>query len=134
MSSADALLAQLVAQRLRWVPLDEAGAAAAAGAPAIRMQIDTPSQFKARRIVQALRAGDGDAAVAELAPLITAWDGITGALVLGAAVGSADPVPVHAGLFARLAGDRPEWVTALAVAAVDLAAEARTRTEAASGN
>lgn len=128
MSSADALLAQLVAQRLRWVLLDEAGS------PGVRMQVDTPSQFKARRIVLALRSGDGDAAAAELAPLITAWDGITGAMVLGAAVGSADPVPVHAGLFTRLAGDRPEWVTALAMAAVDLAANARTQAEAASGN
>lgn len=124
---ADAILAQLLAQRLRWVDLD------AAGHP-VRMQIDTPSQFKAGRIARALRSGDGDAAIAELAPLVHAWEGVTGALLLGAAVGSADPVPVHAGVLARLAGDRPEWVGALASAALDLAEAARVAAEGASGN
>lgn len=127
-SAADALLAQLRAQRLRWVDLAESGS------PGVRMQLDTPSQFKAARIARALRAGDGDAAVTEVAPLVQGWQGITAALLLGPAVGSADPVPVHAGLLATLCADRPEWVNALCMAAIEQASEARSRIETASGN
>lgn len=128
MSSADALLAQLRAQRLRWVDMAEAGS------PGVKVQIDTPSQYRAARLARALRSGDGDAAVAELAPLVQAWEGITGAMLLGAAVGSADPVPYHAGLLSVLAGDRPEWVGVLSMAAIELATDARTKAEAATGN
>lgn len=128
MSSADALLAQLRAQRLRWVDMAEAGS------PGVRVQMDTPSQFKAARIARALLSGDGDAAIAEVAPLVQAWEGVTGAMLLGAAVGSADPVPVHAGVLAVLCADRPEWVNALCMAAIEQATEARAKIEAASGN
>lgn len=125
-TSADALLAQLQAQRLRWVVLD--------AAQGIRMRIDTPSQYRAVRIARAMRQGDGDAAAAELAPLLREWEGITGALLLGAAVGSGDAVPAHAGVFTVLMGDRPEWVSTLAVEAIQAAEAARAGIDAASGN
>jgi hypothetical protein len=124
---ADAILAQLRSQRLRWVDLQ-------AGAQPVRMQIDTPSQFKAGRIARALRSGDGDAAIAELGPLVQAWEGVTGALLLGAAVGSADPVPVHPGLFAVLVGDRPDWLSDLGMAALEQATAVARQAEADSGN
>ena len=128
MSPADALLAQLRAQRLRWVDM------AAAGSPGVRVQMDTPSQFKASRIARALRSGDGDGAISEVASLVQAWEGVTGAMLLGAAVGSADPVPAHAGVLAVICADRPEWVNALCMAAIEQATEARAKIEAASGN
>lgn len=124
MSAVDALVAQLQAQRLQWVDV----------APGVRMRIDTPSQFRAARIAMGLRARDGDAVVSELAPLLREWEGITGAYLLGPAVGSSDPVPVDARLLAVLCADRPEWVAKLGSAALDQAVEARAQIEAASGN
>ena len=124
MSAVDALVAQLQAQRLQWVDV----------APGVRMRIDTPSQFRAARIAMGLRARDGDAVVAELVPLMREWEGITGAFLLGPAVGSADPVPFDARLLAMLCADRPEWVGKLGAAALDQAAAARAQIETASGN
>lgn len=127
-AGADAILAQLASQRLRWVPLDDAGS------PGAAVQLDTPSAFAAARLAAALRAQDGDAAVAELAKLGRDWRGITGVTVLGAAVGSSDAVPWHPRVFALLAGDRPAWVSLLAGAAVDAALDAAKAAEAATGN
>ncbi len=124
MSTADALLAQLQAQRLHWVDV-------AAG---VRMRLDTPSQFRAVRIAMGLRSRDGDAVVAELVPLLREWEGITGAYVLGPAVGSSDAVPVDGRLLSILCADRPEWVVKLGTAALDQAAAARAQIETASGN
>lgn len=125
LAAADALLAQLQAQRLRWVALPDS---------AVRLQVDTPSAFRAARVVAGLKAGDGDAVIAELVPLVRAWEGITGAMVLGPAVGSADSVPLHAGLLAVLLGDRPGWVSHLAHEVIAAAAQVREQLAAASGN
>lgn len=126
--AASALLAQLEGQRLRWVPLQEG----ADDGPAA--QLDTPSQFAAIHIVQALREGQGDRATQLLAGLVRNWRGITQASLLGAGVGSDDPAPYSPELLRAYLADRPDAVGLLGLAAVELANAARQRIAAASGN
>lgn len=124
MIGADALLAQLQSQRRKWVDIEDG----------VKIQIDTPTIYRAMKIGAAIKAGDGERVISEVSPLVTAWEGVTGVTLLGAAVGSSDPVPADPRLFAVIAGDRPEWVNALAVAALDAASTARAAIEASTKN
>lgn len=120
--SAAAIVAQLRAARLHWHEIE----------PGIRVQIDTPSALAARRLVLAMDAGSDDA-ITLTAGLVRAWEGVTGELIQGQGVGSAEPLPVSADLVALVLADRPAWLTTLAVAAVNQAGDALKRAEAAQG-
>lgn len=123
MSAAAAIVAQLRAARLHWHEIE----------PGIRMQLDTPSVLAARRLVGAMDAGS-DEAITLTAGLIRAWEGVTGELIQGQGVGSAEVLPVSVDLAALVLADRPAWLTALAVAAVNQAGDALKRAESARGN
>lgn len=126
-AAADALAAQLEAARLSWVPVgDEARGQA--------VQIEAPGQYRAWSIIDALREVNGDALVDMIAPLGRAWRGVTSADLQGAGVGSADPAPFSARLLRLALLDRPQWLSALAMAAVDGAKAAHDRIKAAAGN
>lgn len=125
--SPDALAAQLEAARLRWVPVSEDG-------DTQQVQIEAPSQFRAWKLVDALRSSDGDALLELLAPIARDWKGITQADLQGAAVGSADPAPFGARLFRLALMDRPRWVTHLAMESVKASKEAADRIKATTGN
>lgn len=127
MSSADALIAQLRAQRLGWVSLP-------AMPVAVRVQLDTPSLHRAGRLGRALQVGDVDLAGELVAPLLRAWEGVTSNLLLGAGLGTDEPAPASAELLLMVLADRPEWTSALASHAIQTAIAARARVEAASGN
>lgn len=124
MSAADILVAQLAAQRQRKVDVEEGKT----------VTIDTPSQFCASRIVDQLRAGDGDGLSETIGGLFRDWDGFTEADILGAAVGGDGKAPADARLLKVLLSDRPEWLTKLSMAAIELATEAHKKTQATSGN
>ena len=129
MSTADSLAAQLEAARLRWVSLAEEGAATSP-----EVQIETPSQFRAWRLLDALKASDGDAITDLLVPMARDWRGISQADLQGPAVGSSDAAPFSLRLFKLALSDRPTWVTRLAMEAVKAAKEAADRLKAATGN
>jgi hypothetical protein len=99
MVGADALVAQLMAQRLRAVELG--------GGVSIKYEI--PSAFAAMALSKASSRGDGDEVIRLTGQLIREWEGVTQATVLGAAVGSSDPAPFDPRLWRVLAGDRPSW-------------------------
>lgn len=125
--SPDALVAQLEAARLRWVPLD--------GEDGTRsVQIETPSQFRAWKLLDALRASDGDAMIDLLVPMARDWKGITQADLQGAAVGSTDAAPFGTRLLRLALMDRPRWVTHLAMESVKASKEAADRIKATTGN
>lgn len=123
-AAADALVAALASQRQRKVEVADGKS----------ITIDTPSQWRASKLVDQLRAADGDGAVETLAPLFRSWDGISQVDVMGEGVGSSDPAPADERLFKVMLGDRPDWMTKLAMAAVELATEANKKTKAAAGN
>lgn len=123
-AAADALVAQIAAQRSRAVPLSDT----------VSISLSTPSQFTALAIVAALRAGDGDRLVEILGRLATGWKGISQADLLGEGVGSDEPAPFDARLVGLVLGDRPAWTTQLAQEAVALANAAHARAKAIAGN
>jgi len=49
------------------------------------------------------------------------WQGFTEADLLGAAIGSTDPLPFDAALWAEVAADRKEWVAKVASAILEAA-------------
>lgn len=51
------------------------------------------------------------------------WEGFTEASILGAEIGSSDPVPFDPELFAELATDQIEWVTKVANAILESVVE-----------
>ena len=122
--SADSLVAQLRAQRLHWCDL----------ADGIAVQLDTPSQFAAMALMQNLRSGDGDASIGAVCALARDWRGITQAFLLGDGVGSTDPAPFDPRLLQAVLQDRPEWLSELAMAALEQAKKARDRVQGIAGN
>lgn len=122
--SAEAFAAQLRAARLRkFCPAD-----------GIEVAYELPSQFRAARLVDALRSGDGDAAVDLIAPMLRSWSGITQSTLLGDGVGSSEPAPLTPDVVRIVLGDRPGWATDLCIAAVKEAADAAARQQGAAKN
>lgn len=128
-AAVDALVAQLSAQRLAWVEIDPA----TDSRPARRVQIDTPSQFRAARMSDVFRH-DGDALIVELLPLVKAWEGLTEADLLGAGVGSDSPAPVDPRVVRLVLADRPRWAQLICVRAIELARDVHDRLKADTGN
>lgn len=122
---ADALLAQLLSQRRRWVALGDG----------VEVQIETPSLISAARLHRATRGDAGDDLTAAASIHLRDWRGVTTATVLGSAVGCADePAPWSPRVWAILAGDRPEWISTTVRALLDAAAAEAARHQATEGN
>lgn len=111
--SASALEAQLQAARRRECEVE----------PGVRITYELPGAYRVQRIIDAMRAGDGEAVADLLAPQVTAWAGITEASLLGAGVGGSGVPPVSQRIVTYVLADRPGWVTALAMHAVEQASE-----------
>lgn len=122
--SAEALAAQVAAARRAWVELE----------PGRRIQIDTPSYWTARRIAAGMREEDGDAAIERVAGLVHAWEGFTGDFFLGAGVGNSEPVEPIPPLVRFALASRVQWLTTLALKALELESAERKKFEASSGN
>jgi len=120
--SAAAIVAQLRAARLHWHEIE----------PGIRVQLDTPSFLAAGRLASAMSIGS-DEAISTVAGLVRAWEGVTSAMLQGEGVGSDDPLPVSADLVAIALADRPTWMKALGVAAINQSGAAYERAEAIKG-
>lgn len=132
--SAQALISQLEGLRRRWLEMPTADGLQQPTEGPVRLQIDTPSQYAAVRIYEAMRTSDGDKLITLVSPLVKEWERITWAFVLGAGVGGGDAAKCDARLVALLLADRPEWVNQLAIEALEQAKRARERVTAASGN
>lgn len=108
--SAQQLIERLRAARDSWCVLREADG----GMPELAVQLRRPAEVEMSK----LRPGPGrdlDAALTEAAcSTAVGWRGFTEADLLGAAVGSSDPLPFDAALWREVAGDRMEWLTACA--------------------
>lgn len=116
---ASALVAQLAAARLRQVPLSGG----------VSVQMDTPSQFAAHQLVEAMQRGDGDAAISLLVGLARNWAGVTQAALLGQGVGNDEPAPYAPELLRVWLADRPLDLFALAEAAAQQARQAREKAD-----
>lgn len=118
-SAASALVAQLAAARRRRVEL----------AGGVVVDVDTPSQFAAHMLVEAMRSNAGDELITQAVRLVRGWSGVTGAMLLGGGVGSDDAAPYAPELLQAWLADRPSDVHTLVLAAVEAARAARERAE-----
>lgn len=120
---AAALIAQIRSARLRWHDVE----------PGVRIQLDTPSALAVMRLSTLLQSID-ERAIAEVAQLVRAWDGVTTRMLLGDGVGSDDVAPVAVEVASALLANRPEWLTALARAAIEQGTAAVAAARSISGN
>jgi len=130
---SDAVIKRLREARMQWVELPHPEHAGLA------VRIARPTEVE---VAQHLFKGgdkegkDGSVSV-EFADVLRAtvdWRGFTEATILGAAVGSSDPLPFSAPLWAELASDHAAWVRLLASAILQAAVEHHTAKAAAEKN
>jgi len=95
-----ALIARMDEQRTRWVPLPDGK----------RVQVRRPLQTELRLFV------GGGVSIEHVCQYVCGWDGFTEADLLGAAVGSSDPLPFAAELWDRVVRDRIDYVQPVAEA------------------
>lgn len=120
--SADAFAAQVRAARLRHYEPEEG----------VRLSYELPSTFRIGRLLDAMRAGDGDAIIELMVPQFSAWSGVTRTMLTGD--GSSDAAPLGPDAARALLADRATWVIGLAQHAVSESNEAYKRTQATAGN
>jgi len=130
---SDSVIKRLREARMRWVELPHPEHAGLA------VRIMRPSEVEVTQHLFKGGAQDGtDATVSvEFADVLRAtvdWRGFTEATILGAAVGSSDPLPFSAALWSELASDHAAWVRLLASAILQAAVEHHTAKAAAEKN
>lgn len=108
--SAERLIARLREQRDSWLVLREAGD----GEPELAVCLRRPTEAE----LPAYRPAEGQTMHQLLTEAVcrtaVAWRGITEAELLGAAIGSSDPVEFSSELWAEVVRDRADWVNACA--------------------
>lgn len=105
MDAVAALIARMDAQRTRWVSLPDGK----------RVQVRRPLQTEMRQFI-------GGVNVDHACQYVCGWEGFTEADLLGAAIGSSDPLPFDTALWSRVLRDRAQYVQPVAegiVAAID---------------
>jgi hypothetical protein len=112
-----ALIARMDAQRARWVALPGGR----------RVQFRRPLETEFGKFRQGVT-------VEHLAEYACAWENFTEADLLGAAIGSSDPVPFSPELWGRLVRDRLDYVAPMAQAIVDAVTEHLASRDAAAKN
>lgn len=117
MDAVAALIARMDEQRSRWVALPDGK----------RVQVRRPLQTEMRAYVSGVSV---DQAVQQ----VCAWEGFSEADLLGAAIGSSDPLPFDRALWDRIARDRVDYIRAVAGTIADLLNEYITTLEAAGKN
>ena len=115
------LVERLRAQREFWVPLDEAKP------QGLRVRLIRPQETGMHKLLLGLDA-------AKLAEHTTGWDGFSEADLIGAALGSSDPLPFDAGAWAEVLADRADWFAVLAKAMQDAIVKHLEARDAASKN
>lgn len=95
------LVAQLLATREQWVELDDG--------LGVKVRRPPESQFPLLR---------GGMTTEVIAATVVDWRGFTGATILGAAIGSSDPVAFDAELWRIAAEDRVDWLSKVAAAVI----------------
>jgi hypothetical protein len=131
---SDSVIKRLREARMQWVELPHPEHAGLA------VRIMRPSEVEVtQHLFKEGGAQDGKGATVsvEFADVLRAtvdWRGFTEAGILGAAVGSSDPLPFSAHLWAELASDHAAWVRLLASAILQAAVEHHTAKAAAEKN
>lgn len=116
---AAALIARLQEQRRQWVEL-------APGGPRVRFLRPLETDFGGFRL---------GVTVDHVCEYVDGWEGITEAVILGSAQGSADvPVPFAPDLWAALLRDRMDWVAPVARAIAEAISAHLKAKDTASGN
>lgn len=86
-----------------------------------RVRIIRPAETQIGEFLQ--RGPDGDlrlvADVPQCQRFVVDWEGITEADLLGAAVGSSDPLPFSPELWSEVCADRADWCRAVSVGLVN---------------
>lgn len=103
------VIQRLRAQRQSWVDIE----------PGKRIQIMRPPEND----FPAFLSGEGEtrrvsANLEQVCKYVVGWDGISEADLLGAAVGSSDPLAFDSALWAEVVADKADWFNAVASALV----------------
>ncbi len=102
-AQASLLITRLREQRMKWVEL--------AALPGKRVRIIRPTETELPEFFQGGRLTVG---LEQVKRFVVDWEGFTEADLLGAAVGSSDPLPFDPALWAEVAADQSAWVRQLA--------------------
>lgn len=106
---SEAIIKRLREARMWWLELE----------PGKRVRLIRPSEVEvAQHLFQDGKLAVGIDAVKRFS---VDWDGFTEADLLGAAIGSVDPLPFEAALWAEVVADRSEWVSKVASAILEAA-------------
>jgi hypothetical protein len=117
--NAQALIDKIRAAREVWLELESAVASVdgvAPGRPALRVKVRRPAEADTLAFARGTFA-DGAARV------VVGWEGFSEATLFGAAVGSGDPLPFDADLWAEIVRDRTEWIVKVTERATQLVKE-----------
>jgi len=127
-TAVDRLLAQMRAQRTRWVELEPG---TEGGQPAKRVQILRPPEAELPDLLTTTADGRHTLAVQQrhVEQYTIGWDGITEADLIGPA-GSSEPAPFATALWAAVTLDRVAWGRTVAQAILAAIVEHREAVEA----
>ena len=106
-----ALIKRMREQRMRWVELE--------GDKAVR--VIRPTQVEVMRHL--FKAGDLSVSLEDVQRFTVDWRGFTEADLLGAAVGSSDPIEFSAELWLELSGEHATWLNQLANSLLEMILE-----------
>ena len=106
----DSLVARLLALRDSWLDLRPAGE----GRPALRVQLRRPPEDQWSRLnLSGRRGAERNRQACDLiADYTVDWDGFSEAELLGAAIGSSDPLPFHPEVWRLQVQDNGAWAEA----------------------
>ena len=104
------LIKRLREQRMQWVDLQDK--------PGKRVRLIRPTEVEISQ--QLIKDGAVSVGVAEVQRFAVDWEGFTEADLLGAALGSSDPVAFTPALWAEVVSDQSAWVRGLAQTLLDM--------------
>lgn len=114
--ATEALMRQMREQRMAWLDL----------APGKRLRVIRPTEVEMARYMDN-PLGQIQVVLEQVSRFVVDWEGITGADLLGPAMGAADPVPFDPALWAAVVADRSDWLM-LAAARINELATTHVRT------
>lgn len=110
---SDKLIKLMREQRMSWLDLD------ADATPQKRVRIIRPTEYEMAETF--VKGGQIRIGFAEACRFVVDWQGFSEADLLGAAVGSSDPLPFTQALWAEVLGDHIKWVPVVTQALMDAA-------------
>lgn len=106
---SERLIKQLREQRMQWVDLTDGK----------RVRIIRPTEVQLSQSF--IKAGEVSVGYDQVREFVEDWEGFTEATLLGAGVGSSDPLPFSRQLWAEVVSDHADWVRTIAQALLDAA-------------